>query len=65
MEAVARSDVLAYLIPGEQLERLRAEAGFEGLLAGCGRWPRRSTSSARSPTSGSAGGAADGPANGP
>jgi hypothetical protein len=33
MEAVARSDVLAYLIPGEQLERLRAEAGFEGLLA--------------------------------
>jgi CBS domain-containing protein len=32
-EAVARTDVLAYLIPGEQLERLRAEAGFEGLLA--------------------------------
>jgi signal-transduction protein with cAMP-binding, CBS, and nucleotidyltransferase domain len=33
-EAVARSDMLAYLIPGEQLERLRVEAGFEGLLAG-------------------------------
>jgi CBS domain-containing protein len=33
-EALARSDVLAYLIPGEQLERLPAEAGFEGLLAG-------------------------------
>jgi CBS domain-containing protein len=32
-EAVARTDVLAYLIPGPQLDRLRAEAGFEGLLA--------------------------------
>ena len=26
--------MLAYLIPGEQLDRLRAEAGFDGLLAG-------------------------------
>ena len=33
-EAVARTDVLAYLIPGEQLDRLRTEAGFDGLLAG-------------------------------
>jgi CBS domain-containing protein len=32
-EAVARTDVLAYLLPGEQLDRLRSEAGFQGLLA--------------------------------
>jgi CBS domain-containing protein len=32
-DAVARDDVLAYLIPAEQVERLRLEPGFEALLA--------------------------------
>jgi CBS domain-containing protein len=32
-DAVAREDVLAYLIPGQQVERLRHRPGFEALLA--------------------------------
>jgi CBS domain-containing protein len=32
-DAVAREDVLAYLIPAEQVERLRHQPGFEALLA--------------------------------
>jgi CBS domain-containing protein len=32
-DAVAREDVLAYLIPAEQVERLRYQPGFEALLA--------------------------------
>jgi CBS domain-containing protein len=32
-DAVAREDVLAYLIPAEQVERLRDRSGFEALLA--------------------------------
>ena len=32
-DAVARQDVLAYLIPSEQVERLRHQPGFEALLA--------------------------------
>jgi CBS domain-containing protein len=32
-DVVAREDVLAYLIPAEQVERLRRQPGFEALLA--------------------------------
>src|SRR5829696_9774148 len=32
-DVVARADVLAYLIPAEQVERLRHHPGFEALLA--------------------------------
>jgi CBS domain-containing protein len=32
-DAVAREDVLAYLIPAEQVKRLRRQPGFEALLA--------------------------------
>jgi CBS domain-containing protein len=32
-DVVAREDVLAYLIPAEQVERLRHQSGFEALLA--------------------------------
>jgi CBS domain-containing protein len=32
-DVVAREDVLAYLIPSEQVERLRQQPGFEALLA--------------------------------
>ena len=36
-DVIARQDVLAYLIPAEQVERLRHQPGFEALLAGSPR----------------------------
>jgi CBS domain-containing protein len=49
-DAVAREDVLAYLIPAEQVERLRHQPGFEGLLARrAGDRPRRALAARRQP----------------
>jgi CBS domain-containing protein len=49
-DVVAREDVLAYLIPAEQVGRLRHQAGFEALLAGrAGDRLRRALAARREP----------------
>ena len=49
-DVVAREDVLAYLIPAEQVERLRQQPGFEALLAGrAGDRLRRALTARREP----------------
>jgi CBS domain-containing protein len=49
-DVVAREDVLAYLIPAEQVERLRRQPGFEALLAGrAGDRLRRALAARREP----------------
>jgi CBS domain-containing protein len=49
-DVVARGDVLAYLIPAEQVERLRHRPGFEALLAGrAGDRLRRALARRRAP----------------
>jgi CBS domain-containing protein len=49
-DVVAREDVLAYLIPAEQVERLRQQPGFEALLAGrAGDRLRRALAARREP----------------
>jgi CBS domain-containing protein len=50
-DAVAGEDVLAYLIPAEQVERLRHQPGFEALLARrAGDRLRRALAAGREPT---------------
>jgi CBS domain-containing protein len=49
-DVVAREDVLAYLIPAEQVERLRHQPGFEALLARrAGDRLRRAVAAGREP----------------
>jgi CBS domain-containing protein len=49
-DVVAREDVLAYLIPAEQVEQLRRQPGFEALLAGrAGDRLRRALAARREP----------------
>jgi CBS domain-containing protein len=49
-DVVARQDVLAYLIPAEQVERLRHQPGFEALLARrAGDRLRRAVAAGREP----------------
>src|SRR4029453_12979506 len=49
-DVVARQDVLAYLIPAEQVERLRHQPGFEALLARrAGDRLRRAAAAGREP----------------
>src|SRR5919201_4650979 len=49
-DVVAREDVLAYLIPAKQVERLRRQPGFEALLAGrAGDRLRRALAARREP----------------
>ena len=50
-DVVAREDVLAYLIPADQVERLRHQPGFEALLARrAGDRLRRALAARREPT---------------
>jgi CBS domain-containing protein len=49
-DVVAREDILVYLIPAEQVERLRHQPGFEALLAGrAGDRLRRALAARREP----------------